>query len=60
MADETLCYLCEETPIAKEDFCYGCKQSICEDCAVNQNMPFGRHDPEDHLDEDEEDDGFDF
>ena len=53
MADE-LCYLCEENPTTDENFCHGCKQPICQDCADhNPNMPFGVHDPEDHLDEDD-------
>lgn len=51
-----LCYLCNENPTTKDNFCYGCKQLICGDCAVNQNMSFGVHDPEDHLENDEDGD----
>lgn len=60
MSDLTLCYLCEENPTTEDDFCFGCKESICSDCSKNMNAGGFGHDPEDHLvDEDdyeEEDD----
>lgn len=58
---EVTCYLCETNVTTDEDFCHGCGQSICQDCAdKNSDMPFGMHDPEVHVEpeghEDEEDD----
>ena len=60
MADETLCYLCEENPTTQDDFCFGCKQSICSDCSKNMNTSGPGHDPDEHLEDDEDDDDFDF
>ncbi len=54
------CHLCEVNSTTNEDFCYGCNESICSDCSVNFELPFGGHDPEDHqydpLEPDEDDD----
>ncbi len=51
MSDEIICYLCETNTTNREDYCSGCSQSICDECAVNDfNLPFGMvHDPEDHT-----------
>jgi len=58
---EVTCYLCETNLTTQDEFCHGCNQLICGDCARNENMPFGSHEPEDHLeetdwDEDDEED----
>ncbi len=45
------CFHCKQ-PCTSDNFCYGCKSFVCNDCGVESPMGFG-HDPEDHLAEDE-------
>jgi len=50
------CFLCEKD-VSDGDFCYGCKEYICDDCSGGFNAPMGSHSPDDHEDAcDEEDD----
>ena len=53
MADELICYLCEENPTTFNDFCHGCRQYICSDCSVNMDAGGIGHDPEDHLEDED-------
>ena len=48
------CYFCG-TEVLAEAFCEGCKQHVCVDC--DQEAPWGQHDPDEHLDLDN--DGYD-
>lgn len=45
------CFLCEVNSTTDDEFCHGCQQPICNECATNENMPFGGHEPEDHSEE---------
>lgn len=58
MASETenpgSCALCEGVA-TKDDYCFGCKEWVCETCCVNYNMPFGGHELEVHTEDPEED-----
>lgn len=62
---ETECYLKEQRTgkhvVTKDDWCSGCKQWICDACSINFSLPFGGHDPMDHLDDtyDDDDDFYD-
>jgi hypothetical protein len=47
------CFHCEE-PCTSDNYCFGCKSFICEECDREQQMGFG-HDPSDHLLEEERD-----
>lgn len=49
------CFLCDGDT-TENDFCFGCKQPICSDCSKNESTGGFGHDPEDHLEEDEEED----
>jgi hypothetical protein len=49
---ETACFNCY-TVCNEEDFCFGCKKYVCEKCGVNISPPFGSHDPEVHLTDEE-------
>ena len=44
---EGSCYFCEKKTDA-ENFCYVCREHICDDCATAENQPWGDHAPEDH------------
>ena len=53
------CYLCTDVPTGPDDFCYGCQQPICQDCSdKNIDIPFGVHDPEVHVEPDDEFDDY--
>jgi len=43
----TQCYFCGEQ-CTEEDYCYGCKTYICEECDSIRESPWGNHFPEDH------------
>ena len=54
---EVICYLCDTNLTTQDDFCFGCKQPICSDCSRNMTIGGFGHDPEDHLEnEDDEED----
>lgn len=40
-----ICYFCEKV-VTEEEYCYGCKHFVCEDC--NENDLIGNHDVNDH------------
>lgn len=47
-----------ESEEGNDHYCFGCFEAVCCDCSINMELPFGRHDVEDHLidpDEEEED-----
>lgn len=50
------CYLCNRNfrsnDEAEDHFCSGCQAHVCSDCAASS--PMGSHDPEDHLEEEDE------
>lgn len=58
MSEQSLakCFNCENEGSAGDMFCHGCKQYVCEECSVNYNLPFGGHEPEDHLEDPLEED----
>ncbi len=47
------CFLCDNKILApaSDYWCYGCEEYICG--GHNGNTKFGKHKPEDHLDEEE-------
>ncbi len=48
------CFFCG-AHCTKEDYCYGCGAYICDECSEKRPSPWGRHNPEDHeLEEEEE------
>lgn len=50
------CFNCGK-PLTQDDYCFGCKEYICDKCDANGvTMPPGRHEPTDHLDWDADDD----
>lgn len=40
------CYFCSKD-LTKDNYCYGCKEFICENCDT-ETIPFGRHHPSEH------------
>jgi len=45
-----ICYFCAKS-VTEEDYCFGCKHFVCQDC--DQEKPIGNHDVDDHQTEDE-------
>jgi len=39
-------------PVRGENYCYGCGQYVCGNHCMS-SLPFGGHEPDDHLDEGE-------
>ncbi len=58
MQPEMMCNLCEDGIATVA--CPGCGNFICGGCQVNEHLPLGMHEAEDHLDahytEEEDDD----
>ena len=48
------CHFCKQECDRAENYCYGCGKVICENCAVNWDMPMGSHPPGLHRVEPEE------
>jgi hypothetical protein len=42
------CALCDASCTA-EDYCYGCRKHVCQNCCSNLSMPMGTHEPADHA-----------
>jgi len=38
----------------RDAYCYGCHEFVCEDCSVNYDPPWGKHDVGVHFDDPED------
>jgi len=54
--DLKLCRICRAKGMTDDNYCYGCKSFVCDDCSLNPT-PSPGHEPVAHtlLDEDEDD-----
>ena len=46
-----ICYFCEKK-VTEDDYCFGCKHYVCQDCSTND--PWGDHNVDEHQEEEEE------
>jgi hypothetical protein len=44
------CFNCGRA-CAPGEYCFGCKRHVCDECAINLEIPFGAHTPEMHLED---------
>ena len=51
---EGKCFKCGNA-CTEDHYCHGCGTHVCSECSISN--PWGSHSPEDHLEEEEEDDG---
>lgn len=45
------CYFCDDKVEEEDYFCSGCNVIVCGVCNTAESIPFGNHEPEDHLTE---------
>ena len=48
------CFNCD-APVDRDYYCFGCRVYVCTECELNINMPFRDHDPNTHLENEDED-----
>ena len=46
-----ICYFCERI-VTEDDYCYGCKHFVCQDC--DQTNVLGSHDVDEHEEVEDE------
>ncbi len=51
--EQMQCYFCGGQCIEGQ-YCYGCKKYICDECETVEDPPWGKHLPEDHQEQEEE------
>ncbi len=42
------CFLCA-APANQNDACSGCNKTVCEPCCDNIDVPWGKHEPQEHA-----------